>query len=183
MKAIFRDGDGFVIWYKRLERGTWQLPAADSETLELEAHELAMILRGLESKEVWMHLREEWHRDAIHSLLRLPQGQRRLHRRLIYRTRDHQNLMLQDRMLHHAQVTSLCSTLTVVGSAIGRTPTPTPRPTSSRSRCHSAHSPSATAAAGQDGLVGRLRIIHHDLVWNPAQIEQRASAASTVWDL
>ncbi|MGV2332966.1 MAG UNVERIFIED_CONTAM: IS66 family insertion sequence element accessory protein TnpB [Planctomycetaceae bacterium] len=37
MKAIFWDGDGFVIWYKRLERGTWQLPAADSETLELEA--------------------------------------------------------------------------------------------------------------------------------------------------
>jgi hypothetical protein len=102
MKAIFRDGEGFVIWYKRLERGTWQLPAADSETLELEAHELAMILRGHESKEVWMHLREEWHRDAIHSLLPLPQGQRRLHRRLIYRTRDHQHLMLQDRMLHHA---------------------------------------------------------------------------------
>jgi hypothetical protein len=40
MRAIFWDGDGFVIWYKWPERGTWQLPAADSETLELEAHEL-----------------------------------------------------------------------------------------------------------------------------------------------
>lgn len=29
MEAIFWDGDGFVIWYKRLERGTWQLPATD----------------------------------------------------------------------------------------------------------------------------------------------------------
>jgi hypothetical protein len=29
MKAIFWDGDGFVIWYMRLERGTWQLPATD----------------------------------------------------------------------------------------------------------------------------------------------------------
>jgi|GEM_PF-4980543 len=25
MKAIFWDSDGFVIWYKRLERGTWQI--------------------------------------------------------------------------------------------------------------------------------------------------------------
>jgi transposase len=48
MKAIFWDGDGFVIWYKRLERGTWQLPTADSDPLELGAHELAMILRGID---------------------------------------------------------------------------------------------------------------------------------------
>ena len=26
MKAIFWDGDGLVIWYKRVERGAWQLP-------------------------------------------------------------------------------------------------------------------------------------------------------------
>jgi transposase len=56
MKAIFWDGDGFVIWYKRLERGTWQLPAADSETLELEAHELAMILRGIDLKSARLHV-------------------------------------------------------------------------------------------------------------------------------
>ncbi|MGV2336343.1 MAG UNVERIFIED_CONTAM: transposase [Planctomycetaceae bacterium] len=32
MKAIFRDGDGFVIWYKRHKRGTWQLiPASPGE--------------------------------------------------------------------------------------------------------------------------------------------------------
>ncbi|MGV2340636.1 MAG UNVERIFIED_CONTAM: hypothetical protein LVR18_43845 [Planctomycetaceae bacterium] len=34
-----------MIWYKRLHRGTWLLPSANSETLELEALELAMILR------------------------------------------------------------------------------------------------------------------------------------------
>ena len=49
-------GDGFVIWYKRLERGTWQLPAADSETLELEAHELAMILRGIHLNSAQLHV-------------------------------------------------------------------------------------------------------------------------------
>ena len=59
MKAIFWDGDGFVIWYKRLERGTWQLPAADSETLELEAHELAMILRGIDLKSARRRIRYE----------------------------------------------------------------------------------------------------------------------------
>ncbi|MGV2338726.1 MAG UNVERIFIED_CONTAM: transposase [Planctomycetaceae bacterium] len=56
MKAIFWDGDGFVIWYKRLERGTWQLPAADPESLEFEAHELAMILRGIDLKSAQLHV-------------------------------------------------------------------------------------------------------------------------------
>ena len=50
MKAIFWDDDGFVIWYKRLEVGTWQLPGSASTTLELESHELAMILRGIDLK-------------------------------------------------------------------------------------------------------------------------------------
>ncbi len=62
MKAIFWDDDGFVIWYKRLEVGTWQLPTlartnpattpgtSSSSALELEGHELAMILRGIDLK-------------------------------------------------------------------------------------------------------------------------------------
>lgn len=50
MKAIFWDEDGFVIWYKRLEEGTWQLPGSDCGTLELAGHELAMILRGIDLK-------------------------------------------------------------------------------------------------------------------------------------
>jgi hypothetical protein len=52
------------------------------------------------------------------------------------------------------QVTPLCSTLTVVGAATGRPATPSP--TGSRFRCHHPPRPSATAAAGHDGLVGRL---------------------------
>ena len=54
MKAVFWDDDGFVIWYKRLEVGTWQLPTSTttspSSALELEGHELAMILRGIDLK-------------------------------------------------------------------------------------------------------------------------------------
>ena len=52
MKAIFWDDDGFVIWYKRLEAGdvaTSHVSTA-ATTLELEAHELAMILRGIDLK-------------------------------------------------------------------------------------------------------------------------------------
>lgn len=48
MKAIFWDDDGFVIWYKRLEVGTWQIPTSTSSTMQLEIHELAMILRGID---------------------------------------------------------------------------------------------------------------------------------------
>ena len=50
IKAIFWDDDGFVICYQRLEVGTWQLPGSTSTTVELEAHELAMILRGIDLK-------------------------------------------------------------------------------------------------------------------------------------
>jgi hypothetical protein len=53
------------------------------------------------------------------------------------------------------QVTPRCSTLTVAGTvAIGSIPTPSP--TSPRFRCHHPLSPSAAAAAAQDGLCGRL---------------------------
>jgi transposase len=65
MKAIFWDDDGFVIWYKRLEAGTWQLPSvaaaltAAATTLELEPHELAMILRGIDLKSARRRTRYE----------------------------------------------------------------------------------------------------------------------------
>ncbi len=52
-----------MIWYERLGRGTWQLPATDSEPLELEAHELAIILRGIDL----VKLREDC-QDVLHQL-------------------------------------------------------------------------------------------------------------------
>jgi transposase len=59
MQAIFRDGAGLLIWYKRLERGTWLLPATHSETLKLEVHERAMILRGIDLKSALRRVRYE----------------------------------------------------------------------------------------------------------------------------
>jgi len=44
------DGDGFLVWYKRLESGVFKLPrvAEGARSLELRASELAMILDGID---------------------------------------------------------------------------------------------------------------------------------------
>lgn len=50
LKALYFDRDGYVLWYKRLEEGTFKLPKVrDGETsVELRASELAMILDGID---------------------------------------------------------------------------------------------------------------------------------------
>jgi len=50
VKLLYWDGDGLCIWYKRLESGTVELPAASSETthVTLTATELALLLGGIE---------------------------------------------------------------------------------------------------------------------------------------
>jgi transposase len=44
------DRDGYVLWYKRLEAGTFKLPrlAAEQVSVELKASELAMLLDGID---------------------------------------------------------------------------------------------------------------------------------------
>lgn len=50
LKILTWDGDGFVLWYKRLEAGVFKLPriAAGAHSIELRASELAMILDGID---------------------------------------------------------------------------------------------------------------------------------------
>jgi transposase len=50
MKILFWDRDGFCIWYKRLERGTFQLLAttSDKEGIELDYPQLVKLLGGLD---------------------------------------------------------------------------------------------------------------------------------------
>jgi len=50
MKILYWDGDGFVIWYKRLESGTFRFPAVtgDTKSLEITRSGLAMILEGID---------------------------------------------------------------------------------------------------------------------------------------
>jgi transposase len=49
-KILLFDGSGFAVYYKRLERGTFQLPAmaADATRAEVDAATLAMILEGID---------------------------------------------------------------------------------------------------------------------------------------
>ena len=50
MKILYWDGDGFAIWYKRLESGTFRFPAVtdDIKSLNITRSGLAMILEGID---------------------------------------------------------------------------------------------------------------------------------------
>jgi transposase len=50
MKILYWDGDGFAIWFKRLETGTFRLPAHRNDTpaIEITRSGLALILEGID---------------------------------------------------------------------------------------------------------------------------------------
>jgi transposase len=64
LKLLHWDKDGYALWYKRLEEGTFKLPRlnASQQSVELQASELAMILDGIDLssvKRVRRYRREE----------------------------------------------------------------------------------------------------------------------------
>lgn len=52
LKILYWDSDGLALWYKRLERGRFQLPefSAEQTHLVLKSDELVMLLRGIDLK-------------------------------------------------------------------------------------------------------------------------------------
>ena len=48
LKVLAWMGDGFALYLRRLERGTFAFPAADTAEVSITATELAMILGGIE---------------------------------------------------------------------------------------------------------------------------------------
>jgi len=54
IKLLHFEGDGFALYHKRLERGTYELPQAldGSDQAALSCEELMLILRGIKLKSV-----------------------------------------------------------------------------------------------------------------------------------
>jgi transposase len=48
VKILYWDRDGFALWTKRLERGTFSIPEADAAGVEIRSDELALLLGGID---------------------------------------------------------------------------------------------------------------------------------------
>jgi transposase len=48
IKILYWDRDGLAVWAKRLERGTFRLPTAGAESVEMTTAELAALLAGID---------------------------------------------------------------------------------------------------------------------------------------
>ncbi len=65
IKILYWDhGDGLAIWYKRLERGSFQIPTAarDAVSMEMTATQLSLILWGIDLRSA--RQRKRYHRPA-----------------------------------------------------------------------------------------------------------------------
>ena len=69
VKLLYWNDDGYALWYKRLEKGTFPWPTADDSRSAVGAHgltlrpaELAMLLDGIELDDV--RLRSRYRRPA-----------------------------------------------------------------------------------------------------------------------
>lgn len=48
IKILYWDSDGYAIWMKRLEQGTYRWPGAEASHVEIKAAELAAMLGGID---------------------------------------------------------------------------------------------------------------------------------------
>jgi transposase len=48
IKILYWDRDGMAVWAKRLERGTFRIPAAAADRVEMTTAELAALLAGID---------------------------------------------------------------------------------------------------------------------------------------
>ena len=48
VKILVWDRTGFVVWYKVLEQGTFEMPAAENDALEMSWTDIQLLLEGIE---------------------------------------------------------------------------------------------------------------------------------------
>ena len=48
IKILYWDRDGFALWYKRLEKGTFRFPEARDGRVEVSPAEIAAVLEGID---------------------------------------------------------------------------------------------------------------------------------------
>ncbi len=48
IKVLYWDKDGYALWYKRLEKGSFRFPTVSAEGVEVKAADLMMILDGVD---------------------------------------------------------------------------------------------------------------------------------------
>ena len=48
LKILYWDRDGFALWYKRLEKGTFRFPEARDGRVEVTPGEMAAVLEGID---------------------------------------------------------------------------------------------------------------------------------------
>ena len=65
IKILYWDRDGLAIWYKRLEIGSFQIPANSTEavSIEMTATQLSLILSGIDLGSA--RQRKRYHRPAL----------------------------------------------------------------------------------------------------------------------
>jgi transposase len=67
LKILYWDRDGLAIWYKRLEKGSFQIPAIAHATVsaEISPTQLTLILSGIDLRSV--RQRKRYHRPTPHA--------------------------------------------------------------------------------------------------------------------
>lgn len=66
VKLLLWEGDGFALYYKRLEKGTFELPAGDDkESLFISSQQLQFILQGISLKSI--RRRKRYQHSAVKS--------------------------------------------------------------------------------------------------------------------
>ena len=59
VKILYWDRDGLAVWAKRLEQGTFRVPAVGQERMELTAAQLSMLLEGITPRRMNRRYRRE----------------------------------------------------------------------------------------------------------------------------